>query len=317
MGTKSALVFIIIFFQEYIMNFKSTLSLIAISAFMASSVNASDIHENTYNTAFDIFTDAANGWTEVANDDGILEGRGKQAYDTEYLFTKQTGSLLSIGLQTGFDLSDNRHKDIYGGDIALRFTNSDNSILGPVASNGDGYNFAIDFGKRTKDQDGNKLNANAGSNGYDAAGLYSVSQWNNNITFQDEAAPFAMDEGTIISGLTENILGEGETKKFYHNNNAEGSGYNPGSSTHNKRYSYYRIVTFDLSTISGLSQNFTVDAHWTMSCGNDHINTGFNASLPGGGGSSPKPVPEPSIIALFGLGMIGLFASSGIRRRKK
>jgi len=59
--------------------------------------------------------------------------------------------------------------------------------------------------------------------------------------------------------------------------------------------SFYRTVSFDMA---GLGTE--VDLHWTMSCGNDNINGSFS-------------VPEPGIMSLMGMGLLGLVF---VRRRK-
>ncbi|MCK5826660.1 MAG: PEP-CTERM sorting domain-containing protein, partial [Desulfuromusa sp.] len=169
-------------------------------------------------------------------------------FDAEYLFYKQAGSVLSIGLQTGFDVETGKvtvsNKDYYAGDLALSF-DGDNST----------YEYAFDFGLYTEDYYGNVL-------GPDAEGLYKVESffgfvtgWNNGVySGHTVSNPFAMASGTLFTGDITNDAGSfGD--------------------------SYYRMVSFNLDDIYGL--DFTgLDVHWTMSCGNDAIDGSAPASVP-------------------------------------
>lgn len=205
---------------------------------------------------------ASGGWTQFADDDGTLgPGGGGQAFDAEYLYYKLDGNVLSLGLQTGFDIVDGHivydNQSFYAGDLALSFNN--HVILG----NSSTYEYAVDFGLLTKNINQVKVDAGSGT-GIDPAGFYSVSAWNNQISF-GQSSPFAMDAGSLITGLLTNAAGQ------------------VGSS-------YYRTVSFDISSL-GLGSNFSFDAHWTMSCGNDVID---------------GRVPEPNSALLFGALLIGL-----------
>src|SRR3990172_4895516 len=196
-----------------------------------------------------VFT--GNGWNMFANDDGTLApGYGGQYFDAEYFFYKIEGSTLSIGLQAGFNVvtgvqTYSSYK-YYAGDIALSFD----------GSTANGYEYAIDFGNVTKDY---QLD-NVGTGGVHAAGLYSVTTWNNDMysSFISASSPFAMADG-------------GTSSNHY----------------------YYEIATFDVSGIVG-SNLFIMDAHWTMSCGNDSIN-----------GRAEVTVPEPSTLILLASGLLG------------
>lgn len=238
-----------------------------------------------------------NGWTEVTNDDEMIgPGVGGQLFDAEYLYYKKDGNLLSIGLQTGFDISTghvyytNDRRNYYAGDLALSFD-----------GNTSNYEYAVDFGNYTEDyQQNDGISTNNGltgdkvggsGTGIDAAGFYKDVNWNKNIAFL-ESSPFAMGKGTLVTdGLSVNQTNFG---------------------TADNKTSYYRIITLDLLTLSNLlgkdwaSKGITLDMHWTMSCGNDEIEGGVR--IPG------APIPEPATMLLFGTGIAGL---AGIVRRRR
>lgn len=220
-------------------------------------------------------------WTTFAVDEnGTNPGAGGQAFDAEYLAYKLDGNMLSLGLQTGFDLSDGHQvysdgKDYYAGDLALSFDGA--VTLGDATS----YEYAVDFGFLTKDYDGDLVGGSSGTAGIDTAGVYGVSGWNNDI-YYTASNPFAMESGTFVSGFATHGLTVG-----------------------NSGESYFRFVSFDVSSLGlSLTDGLTLDAHWTMSCGNDTVN----------GQADVAPVPEPATMLLFGTGFAGL---AGILRRKK
>lgn len=200
---------------------------------------------------------SSGNWQQFANDDGVGSGGyvnpgwGGQSFDAEYLYYKVTGNVLSVGLQTGFDVVTGKvtygGTNYYAGDLALSFNN------GVTLGNASTYEYAIDFGLLTKDISQVKVDAGSGT-GIDAAGLYSVSAWNNNISF-GSSAPFAMDAGSLVAGLLSNSAGQ------------EGT-------------SFYRMVSFDLAALGLNDTTFLLDAHWTMSCGNDAIDGQFTATAP-------------------------------------
>jgi len=229
-------------------------------------------------------------WTQFQDDTPIEDyiggggfvdpGWGGQAFDAEYLFYKIEGNTLYLGLQTGFNIVTGTQevsgKKYYSGDLALSF---DGDVSG---ANGAGYEYGIDFGLLTRDYDGNDYVDMGTGTGVDGSGLYTATLWNNDMvnSFESVSTPFALDAGSFSRNLLSNSFGSGN----------------------NGGLSYYRMVSFDISGLPGLTGYNYIDVHWTMSCGNDNINGRFK-------------VPEPAGVVLMGLGLLGLAATSLRRRR--
>lgn len=214
------------------------------------------------------------GWKQIADDDGVYEngfvdpGWGGQAFDAEYLYYKRSGNTLFLGIQTGFDMIDGHYatggRNYYAGDLAF-------SLDGDSSH----YEYGVDFGLLTKtyfdpgtrSYNPTPIDADNDGDGYDEAGVYSVSQWNNDIYYNSVSAPYAIDGGSLISPLITNIGGmSGDI--------------------------FYRTVSFDISQFLEGS-DLSLDLHWTMSCGNDEIN-------------GHAEVPEPETLALFAIGLLGV-----------
>ena len=142
-----------------------------------------------------------------------------------------------------------------------------------------GYEYGVDFGLLTKDYSNVKVDMGSGT-GVDAAGFYSVSNWNDNIAYS-QSSPFAINDGVLSANLLENNAG------------AEGS-------------SFYRTVSFQLDqSLFDAGLPFQFDAHWTMSCGNDVLE---------GGAELVVQVDEPSPLVLAFLGLL-LISVSMLRKK--
>ncbi len=283
------------------------LSVIVLAMGYSSVVRAGSVSGHIFKSGVSIWD--AGGWTEFQDSDNgsnpedyrngsyVNPGYGAQAFDAEYLFYKLDGDILSLGLQTGFDIGDGKYStggtDYWAGDLALSFDGSIN------------YSHAVDFGLETKDWGQHLVGADGGvssggthvgshsADGIDAAGLYENVGWNTHVISAHSASnPFAMGDGNLVDA--------GGTNYDFAALNTSFTG-----TTEFGDASFYRQVSFNISQFRQSDNTLSVNAHWTMSCGNDAVN-----------GSIHEPVPEPGTIALLGVGLAGL-AGVGARRRLK
>jgi len=249
---------------------------------IASMASVPAAYAGPIGAPFSIFTDPGNGWTAMtlstAGEDGqVGPGAGGQAFDAEYLYYKQDGNTLSIGLQAGFNLVTGyvydsvNPKHYYAGDLALSFDGDTGT-----------YEYGVDFGLFTRDYQLDNVDMSGGTTGIDSAGFYDVSSWNTDVySGHSIASPFAIDGGAIVASLSDNSSGSGVT---------------------GGEMSYWRTVSFD---IGGLGLGTDLDVHWTMNCGNDFIN----------GSGTLTSVSEPSILGLMMMSLFGMGWAN--RRRKR
>ncbi len=239
----------------------------------------------------EVISKIGSGWNVMSAEDQtsykLTPGYGGQYFDAEYLLYQfdETSNQLTIALQTGFDVTGDNHQNYngssyWGGDLFLSFDNDDSV-----------FEYALDFGQTTGTwNDRGNPNNESGSIAAVNSGLYEVSSYNNQTYYNSN--PFAMSGGDIIGASSDVVFMD------YSGNNPDGYGGN--------NMSYVKTASFNLDL---LNFNITqLDAHWTMSCGNDAIE-GY-AAIP------PASVPEPSVLVLLTTGMIGLLGGFAARRRK-
>ena len=186
------------------------------------------------------------GWTDITVGVGedktgsfnyVDPGYGGQNFDAEYLFYKIDNNILSIGLQTGFDIYTGSQiyggKTYYAGDLALSFDGDTTN----------GYEYAYDFGFFTQGSQDNSAPI-----ALVPQGLYENVTWSTSTDiYFTESNPFAMLNGTLVDGS--------RSMDSYWEDLSDGK-------------SYWRIVEIDLTKLNSFEG---LDVHWTMSCGNDAV----------------------------------------------
>ena len=211
----------------------------------------------------------------LSDEEGPTPGGGGQLFDIEQIFyvyddtdpNALTGGKLYVGLVTGFP--PNGAQNLFAGDMFFDFGNTGTYALAVATSTS----------VTNVDDDG------TATPGVD-------NDYFNNNYFNDGSANWDVRDPSPFVGSTPwRVVRNPAIENLFSTTTAWG-----GSGVHN-----FLEICIDVD--GGLEDILTnpqggIGLHWTMQCGNDEINVRDDEPF--------VPVPEPSTIALLGMGTLGV-----------
>ncbi|MCC7413720.1 MAG: PEP-CTERM sorting domain-containing protein [Gammaproteobacteria bacterium] len=249
----------------------------------------------------------SNDWR---NDYLVGPNYGGQNYDGEFLGVARQGNTLYIAIQTG-QRPDNAFNQFAPGDISID-VKSGNTVIanaygvevgggpggaagaGSISAGAAGSTYVLDSNGYTKGYrgsdgatSGNLIDPTGQVSANPAAGQTAGSLWKDAIWYLDPITtpnPPGRQETQLLGGTLAGLV-----DAFVFTRNAVGG-----------QHAIIELA-IDLALFGG---DQVVGLHWRPSCGNDTLDVTFNPQ---------QRVPEPAVLSLLAMGLVGLRSS---RRRR-